>query len=53
MFFCVLDISWTTMEFIAGGINELIKLPVNVSVQGLTPAKRLEVPKSEIFKTPL
>lgn len=30
-----------------------IVLPANVSVQGLIPAKRLEVPKSEIFKTPL
>lgn len=28
-------------------------LPVKVSVQGLIPANRLEVPKSEIFKTPL
>lgn len=28
-------------------------LPVNVSVQGLTPANRFEVPKSEIFNTPL
>lgn len=27
--------------------------PVKVSVQGLTPAKRLDVPKSEIFRTPL
>lgn len=28
-------------------------LPVKVSVQGLIPANRLEVPKSEIFNTPL
>lgn len=27
--------------------------PVNVSVQGLMPASLLEVPKSEIFSTPL
>lgn len=33
--------------------EEVNELPVNVSVQGLTPANRLEVPKSEIFKTPL
>lgn len=27
--------------------------PANVSVHGLIPANRLEVPKSEIFRTPL
>ena len=31
----------------------LKSVPVNVSVQGLTPANRFEVPKSEIFRTPL
>ena len=29
------------------------KVPANVSVTGHKPAKRLEVPKSEIFTTPL
>lgn len=28
-------------------------VPVKVSVQGLIPANLLEVPKSEIFRTPL
>ena len=44
------------MEKILAGYllwEEVKKLPVNVSVQGLTPANLLEVPKSEIFKTPL
>ncbi len=34
--------------------NKKVKeIPVNVSVQGLTPASLLDVPKSEIFNTPL
>lgn len=33
--------------------NSFFPIPVNVSVHGLTPARRLEVPKSEIFTTPL
>lgn len=28
-------------------------IPVKVSVQGLIPANLLDVPKSDIFKTPL
>lgn len=30
-----------------------LTLPVNVSVHGLIPASRLEVPKSDILTTPL
>lgn len=34
-------------------MSVLLVLPVNVSVHGLIPASRLEVPKSDIFTTPL
>lgn len=48
--FCA-DFSRTLTECFVG--KRLNQLPVNVSVQGLTPANRFEVPKSEIFSTPL
>lgn len=46
---------WVNTSYYCRGAEAKLKrtLPVKVSVQGLIPANRLEVPKSEIFNTPL